>query len=307
MARLIEFFTRPGELVLDPFAGVGGTLLGAAIARGPRRALGFELNPRWAEIYAEGGRDGAARRAGALGPLLADLGPADPAGVRTFDPAGCELRVGDALQLLPELPDASVDFVATDPPYTVQLPLTMAGGRLATAHAEPSHRLRHGLRRSRGPRQRPVTPGLSRADGAGIPGGRQGAPTREIRGGDRPRCLPGRTVPLHRRGARGPSRGRRAGAQRRPDLVPGGHEVAAVRLPTGIRPEHRAPAHRRAAEGAGPRAASVASARSRGRPRGRHRPGCPTEVLASVSSVTMSPRVIRWSQPCRPSGVCTRR
>ena len=38
MARLIEFFSRTGELVLDPFAGVGGTLLGAAIARGPRRA-----------------------------------------------------------------------------------------------------------------------------------------------------------------------------------------------------------------------------------------------------------------------------
>ena len=31
MARLIEFFTRSGELVLDPFAGVGGTLLGAAL------------------------------------------------------------------------------------------------------------------------------------------------------------------------------------------------------------------------------------------------------------------------------------
>ena len=33
-----------GELVLDPFAGVGGTLLGAAIAQGPRRALGIELD-----------------------------------------------------------------------------------------------------------------------------------------------------------------------------------------------------------------------------------------------------------------------
>ena len=41
MARLIEFFSKTGELVLDPFAGVGGTLLGAAIARGPRRALGI--------------------------------------------------------------------------------------------------------------------------------------------------------------------------------------------------------------------------------------------------------------------------
>ena len=45
MARLIEFFTKPGELVLDPFAGVGGTLLGAAICRAPRRALGFEIDP----------------------------------------------------------------------------------------------------------------------------------------------------------------------------------------------------------------------------------------------------------------------
>ena len=51
MARLIEFFTKPGELVLDPFAGVGGTLLGAAICRAPRRALGFEIDQRWADVY----------------------------------------------------------------------------------------------------------------------------------------------------------------------------------------------------------------------------------------------------------------
>ena len=134
MARLIEFFTKSGELVLDPFAGVGGTLLGAAISRGPRRALGFELNPAWASIYEEVVRELAAERDGA-GPQLADLGSADPGGRRGFAPDGCELRVGDALALLPTLADASVDFVATDPPYTVQLPLTMAGGRLAESHA----------------------------------------------------------------------------------------------------------------------------------------------------------------------------
>ena len=68
MARLIEFFSRSGELVLDPFAGVGGTLLGAAIARGPRRALGIELDPRWAEVYARVVADLAAEREG-RGPL----------------------------------------------------------------------------------------------------------------------------------------------------------------------------------------------------------------------------------------------
>jgi DNA modification methylase len=134
MARLIEFFTRTGELVLDPFAGVGGTLLGAAIAHGPRRALGIELEPRWTAIYDAVVRDLLAERDG-LGPILADLGSTDPVGARTFDPSGCEMRLGDALVVLPTIPDGTVDFVATDPPYNIQLPLTMAGGRLAETHA----------------------------------------------------------------------------------------------------------------------------------------------------------------------------
>ena len=37
--------------------------------------------------------------------------------------------------MLPTIAADSVDFVATDPPYNVQLPMTMAGGRLAEAHA----------------------------------------------------------------------------------------------------------------------------------------------------------------------------
>ena len=134
MARLIEFFTRTGELVLDPFAGVGGTMLGAAIARGPRRALGIELDARWAAVFEAVLREAVAERDG-LGPVLADLGPSDPVGPRTFDASGLEVRVGDALTILPGLPEASVDFVATDPPYNIQLPITMSGGRLAEAHA----------------------------------------------------------------------------------------------------------------------------------------------------------------------------
>ena len=130
MAKLIEFFTRSDELVLDPFAGVGGTLLGAAIARGPRRAIGIELAPRWAAVYAAVVAAALAERDG-RGPELADLGQNDPGGVRGFDPAGCELRVGDSLRLLPDLAPDTIDFVATDPPYNVQLPMTMSGGALA--------------------------------------------------------------------------------------------------------------------------------------------------------------------------------
>ena len=134
MARLIEFFTKSGELVLDPFAGVGGTLLGAAIARGPRRALGIELDPRWATVFRDVVAELSAERGG-TGPALADLGTADPGGQRGFDPSGLELRPGDARLVLPTIAADSVDFVATDPPYNVQLPMTMAGGKLSEAHA----------------------------------------------------------------------------------------------------------------------------------------------------------------------------
>jgi DNA modification methylase len=132
MARLIEFFTRTGELVLDPFAGVGGTLLGAAIARGPRRALGIELSPRWAEVYERVVAELSSEREG-QGPTLADLGQNDPGGPRGFDPSDCELRVGDALAVLPALDPESVDLLATDPPNNVQLPMTMSGGTLSEA------------------------------------------------------------------------------------------------------------------------------------------------------------------------------
>jgi DNA modification methylase len=134
MARLIEFFSRPGDLVLDPFAGVGGTLLGAAIARGGRRALGFELDPRWAAVYEGVVGEAAVERDGA-GPLLADIGQSDPAGERSFDPSRCQMLVGDAGVLLDALDDGAVDFVATDPPYNPQLKQTMAGGRLAETFA----------------------------------------------------------------------------------------------------------------------------------------------------------------------------
>jgi DNA modification methylase len=134
MARLIEFFTTSGELVLDPFAGVGGTLLGAAIARGPRRAIGIEIEARWVQVYESLVRDLAAARDG-QGPLLADIGPSDPGGQRAFDASGLSMMLGDALAVLPDLEPDSVDFVATDPPYNIQLPLTMAGGKLAESHA----------------------------------------------------------------------------------------------------------------------------------------------------------------------------
>src|SRR3989344_1957654 len=48
-ADLIKVFTKEGMNVLDPFAGVGGTLFGASLCN--RKAVGIEINKKWVDIY----------------------------------------------------------------------------------------------------------------------------------------------------------------------------------------------------------------------------------------------------------------
>ncbi len=104
MQQLIEFFTKPGELVLDPFAGVGGTLIGASICSEPRKCLGIEINGKWKAIYKQ----------------VLEENP---------EVAPQELLVGDCSRLLPTLPDNHFHFIATDPPYNTHLERTMCDGR----------------------------------------------------------------------------------------------------------------------------------------------------------------------------------
>lgn len=49
MKKIIEFFSKEGDWILDPFMGVGGTLIGASLAK--RNAVGIEINPKYIEIY----------------------------------------------------------------------------------------------------------------------------------------------------------------------------------------------------------------------------------------------------------------
>ncbi|HHX51098.1 MAG TPA: hypothetical protein GX711_06635 [Clostridia bacterium] len=104
MAEIISFFTKKGELVLDPFAGVGGTLLGACLAE--RRALGYEINPRWVEIYRS---------------LQQDFIMRDGAFYSREEERGVEINatmlLGDCLTLMSSLEEQSIDAVITDPPY----------------------------------------------------------------------------------------------------------------------------------------------------------------------------------------------
>jgi DNA modification methylase len=48
---LIRAFTKAGQSILDPFMGVGGVLLGAALSG--RTAVGIEINGKWIDVYRE--------------------------------------------------------------------------------------------------------------------------------------------------------------------------------------------------------------------------------------------------------------
>jgi len=93
MRDIILFFTKAGQRVLDPFAGVGGTLLGASLCEAPREAVGIELNPDFADAYR------AVEEASGL--------------------KAQEIICGDSLEVLDssEFQPESFDLVLTDPPY----------------------------------------------------------------------------------------------------------------------------------------------------------------------------------------------
>jgi DNA modification methylase len=95
IARLIRFFTKAGELVLDPFVGVGSTLKAAAVER--RKGIGIELNKKYADL--------ARLR------LTTELDD---------ELAACREQLvirGDARSVIPTLAADSVKLVVTSPPY----------------------------------------------------------------------------------------------------------------------------------------------------------------------------------------------
>ena len=109
MRTLIEYFTKHDELVLDPFAGVGGTLLGATIAQQPRRAIGIEINRDWIDIYNQV--------------------------VRQEKLTPQELILGDCMSVMQRMEDQAFDFIVTDPPYNIHLEQTMSNDRYSEEFA----------------------------------------------------------------------------------------------------------------------------------------------------------------------------
>lgn len=88
-ADIIKTFTKKEMVVLDPFAGVGGTLLGASISN--RKAVGIELDKKWVKIYEK----------------VCEL-----ENLKTQ-----EMIIGDSKSKLKKIKLNSIDFILTDVPY----------------------------------------------------------------------------------------------------------------------------------------------------------------------------------------------
>lgn len=116
MQEQIEFFTKGDGVVLDPFAGVGGTLIGASVAEPPRRCIGIEINGEWVDIYHQ---------------VCEQEGIAEQ-----------EMIVGDCLEKMASMDEESFDFVATDPPYNIHVDKTMCDGKYGWSNRETDYNMR---------------------------------------------------------------------------------------------------------------------------------------------------------------------
>lgn len=98
VVQLLELFTQPGEVVLDPFLGSGSALI-ACLMTG-RRGLGIELVERWANL--------ARARVRRFIEQSSSECLVDP---------DRDVIVGDSRVVLGNFAEDSFDFIVTSPPY----------------------------------------------------------------------------------------------------------------------------------------------------------------------------------------------
>lgn len=105
MKDIVEFFTKSDGKVLDPFCGVGGTLLGVALAGGNRTGVGIELEQKYIDAYKA---------------VCVDEG------IRQMT-----MICDDSSNMLghPEVADEVFDLVIADPPYSDMMGKERTGQR----------------------------------------------------------------------------------------------------------------------------------------------------------------------------------
>jgi DNA modification methylase len=91
VAKLIRFFTKEKEIVLDPFMGTGSS--GVVSVKENRGFIGIELYECWYDI--------AKKRIESIGNNQVDV----------------KLYLNDSYKAIKEIEDNSIDFIVTSPPY----------------------------------------------------------------------------------------------------------------------------------------------------------------------------------------------
>jgi len=90
MKKFVDFFTKEGQVVFDPFMGVGGTLIACSLSN--RKGVGVDLSKNYIDLYKK---------------VCKELGVVEQTTI-----------VGNSLELDKLLPkNTKFDFILTDPPY----------------------------------------------------------------------------------------------------------------------------------------------------------------------------------------------
>ncbi len=103
MKEFIAFFTKAGGWILDPFMGVGGTLLGASLLKN-RNAVGIDLEEKYIKIYNDVCKQEKLKKQLAI--------CADSRNILTIG----------------EIKNKTFDLILTDPPYADMLSKKRTGG-----------------------------------------------------------------------------------------------------------------------------------------------------------------------------------
>jgi modification methylase len=178
--RIIAEYSTPGQLVVDPLAGIGTTVVEAALL--DRQAIGVELEARWATVAEEN-----------LDHML-DQGRRPLA----------EVRRGDGRRLPALLDDVAgmVDLIVTSPPYAcdagvIDKQAWLAGGRLCPPDTLNYSTDRANLGHARGTAYAEAMAEIYTACHAVLrPGGRLVVVTKNTRRKGRTQDLAGLTVAL---------------------------------------------------------------------------------------------------------------
>ncbi|MFX0084732.1 MAG: DNA methyltransferase [Candidatus Hodarchaeota archaeon] len=118
---LIQKYSKhKNDVILDPFVGVGGTLLGASLTN--RKAIGIDINKRWKEIYLKVSHENG-------------LNPQ-------------KFIVDDAREVLDgQIKDGEIDLIVTDVPYWAMDKLKKTRGRFSKAGEDSRDKLPSSLKR----------------------------------------------------------------------------------------------------------------------------------------------------------------